>query len=282
VEHVDPEVLALVALGEPAADDDARAHLSTCAQCADEVAALAEVVLVGRSGTHGETLVTPPPAVWDRIRDELGLPAELVPTDPSAQATADDPAGGAGAPARAERAPRPVAAPGSDAPAPTHEPGADARVVDLAARRRRRVPWVAAAAAAGLVVGGAGGALWVDRVRDEAAAQVLAQVVLDPFPGWSATGDAVVEEAPDGTRTLVVSVEDDGGVDDGGYREVWLIDTDVTRLVSLGVLDGPQGRFTIPAGLDLTDFPVVDVSEEQFDGDPAHSGDSIVRGILPA
>jgi hypothetical protein len=46
------------------------------------------------------------------------------------------------------------------------------------------------------------------------------------------------------------------------------------------VLDGAEGRFDLPDGLDLTQFPVVDVSEEHFDGDPAHSGDSVVRGPL--
>ena len=43
----------------------------------------------------------------------------------------------------------------------------------------------------------------------------------------------------------------------------------------------PAGS-TCPPGLDLDQFSVVDVSEEQFDGDPAHSGDSIVRGPLEA
>lgn len=65
-----------------------------------------------------------------------------------------------------------------------------------------------------------------------------------------------------------------------GYREVWLIASDLSGLVSLGVLQGQEGRFDIPAGLDLEKFSLVDVSEEHFDGDPAHSGDSIVRGPL--
>jgi RNA polymerase sigma-70 factor (ECF subfamily) len=43
---------------------------------------------------------------------------------------------------------------------------------------------------------------------------------------------------------------------------------------------GDEGRFTFPVGLDLDDFAVVDVSAEPFDGDPAHSGDSILRGEL--
>ena len=58
--------------------------------------------------------------------------------------------------------------------------------------------------------------------------------------------------------------------------------TDVSGLVSVGTLAGTSGRFDLPEGLDLDQFSVVDVSEEQFDGDPAHSGDSIVRGPLQA
>jgi hypothetical protein len=63
-------------------------------------------------------------------------------------------------------------------------------------------------------------------------------------------------------------------------REVWLIRSDASGLVSLGLLDGPSGRFTVPSGIDLADYPIVDVSAEPVDGEPAHSGDSIVRGEL--
>ena len=35
----------------------------------------------------------------------------------------------------------------------------------------------------------------------------------------------------------------------------------------------------MPDGLEISQFPVVDVSDEPFDGDPAHSGGSIVRGV---
>jgi hypothetical protein len=51
--------------------------------------------------------------------------------------------------------------------------------------------------------------------------------------------------------------------------------------VSLGVLDGANtGRFTIPPGLDLSRYPVVDISLQPFDAGPAHSGHSAVRGTL--
>ena len=47
-----------------------------------------------------------------------------------------------------------------------------------------------------------------------------------------------------------------------------------------GVLRGDTATFPVPDGLDLGEFPVVDISVEPFDGDPSHSGDSVVRGTL--
>jgi Anti-sigma-K factor rskA len=248
VEHVDPEVLALVALGEPAAGAD-RSHLDTCPRCAAEVASLAATVAVARTARPTDAPVPPAPAVWDRVRAELGL--------------ADD--------GRAGDAPRTAPA------APTADDRPLAPVVPL---RRRVGPWIAAAAACGVVVGGAGVAWWVARDEGTPPADVLAETALDPLPGWDASGDARVEVAADGARTLVVTLDGDGT--DDGYHEVWLIDRDVTRLVSLGVLTGTEGRFTVPPSLDLGEFPVVDVSDEPLDGDPSHSGDSIIRGVLDA
>lgn len=239
--HIDPDAVALAALGEPLDATD-RAHLSACADCAREVASLAATVAVGRAGA-AEQLVAPPDAVWERVRGELGLPDDLVPD--------------------AAPAVPPVVA--ATPPAAPDEP--------------RARPWSRwwLAAAAGLVVGGVGGGLVAGALLRDDEDAVLAEARLEALPGWSATGDAVVEEAADGSRTLVVRLS---GAEADGFREVWLLDREATRLVGLGVLDGDEGRFTIPVGLDLDDFAVVDVSAEPFDGDPAHSGDSILRGEL--
>ncbi|WP_407643335.1 anti-sigma factor [Cellulomonas rhizosphaerae] len=162
----------------------------------------------------------------------------------------------------------PVAAP---TPAPV--------VVPLAPRRRSRAwGWIAGAAAAGIIVGGAGVG-WA-LTRDDRTASVVATATLDPLPGWSAQGTAKVETSRDGTRVLVVDVDEKS--DDDGFREVWLLTPDVKGLVSIGTLEGSSGRFDLPAGLDLSQYSVVDISQEPFDGNPAHSGDSIVRGALQA
>jgi hypothetical protein len=158
--------------------------------------------------------------------------------------------------------------------------GADAPVVPIDGRDRRRVwPWAVAAVVVG-ILGGFGIAQLLASAAERVT--VLADAVLDPLPGQSTSGSARVEEAPDGRRDVVVTLTGDvsAGGKDGTGREVWLLTEDATGLVSLGFLDGSSGRFAVPDGLDLARYPLVDVSVESFDGDPAHSGDSLARGPL--
>ena len=277
MQHPEPEELALAALGEQL-DESTREHVDACTQCAEEISAFGATVAVGRSvaADGSDTLVAPPVQIWGRIREELGLSAGLEPGEVLTVVAPEEvvaPAEEAAEPA----APSPVA---DVTPGPT----ADVHVLrDRSARtsgsslRRPTLRWLAVAAAAGIVVGG-GGATWFAD-RSTPAPAVIEAAALEALPGWTgATGNAKVEVAADGSRSLVVTLG--GAKAEAGYHEVWLIDTEVTKLVSIGVLDGTTGTFALPPGLDLGEFPVVDISEEHFDGDPAHSGDSIVRGIL--
>ncbi len=52
--------------------------------------------------------------------------------------------------------------------------------------------------------------------------------------------------------------------------------------MSVGLLDtqGTRAAFPLPPSVDVAEFPVVDISLEPVDGNPAHCGDSIVRGTL--
>ncbi|KUG60042.1 hypothetical protein AVL61_08770 [Kocuria rosea subsp. polaris] len=139
-------------------------------------------------------------------------------------------------------------------------------------------PLAAAAAAAALFVGGI--SVWgAQRVGLEPDPTVLATAELEPLAGYTARGSAEVDERPDGTRQLVVRT-DPADVD--GFKEVWLLAPDAQRMVSLGVMAGDEAVFVLPENLDVGEFPVVDVSNEPIDGDPTHSGDSIVRGVLDA
>ena len=285
--HLDRDTLALVALAELELSPAEQEHLAACPGCTGELDALRRTVLIGRSAGSVD-LVTPADAVWGRIHSALGLsdavaaPPRLAATDlaepdiAAADVAVTDVAGpGASATVTgATGAVAPTDGPGTDADAPRSEP---ASVVRLPRRRRVWVPVAAAACAVGVVGGVAGGAWW-QSTRAPAPETVIAQAQLDALPGWTATGSALVEESADGRREVVVDLADDVGAD--GLREVWLLTADATGLVSVGLLDGSSGRFSIPAGVNLAEFPVVDVSAEPADGNPAHSGDSIVRGTL--
>lgn len=87
-------------------------------------------------------------------------------------------------------------------------------------------------------------------------------------------------ELIDDGGTLILDLQLDGlPATDAAVYEVWLLASDGSGLQSLGLTTG-SGRFVVPEGIDVATFDVVDVSREPVDGDPGHSGDSLVRGTL--
>lgn len=176
---------------------------------------------------------------------------------------------------------RPVAPPESVWSGITEELGlADppSNVVSLDRARSRRRTWMFAAAAA--VVGIALGSVVTVGLQDSGTqADVVAQATLGPIEDSGYEGTASVETV-DGQTVLVVSVPELPTVSDG-YYEVWMATPDTSTMVAIGTLNaGQEGRFTLPSGMDMTSFPVVDVSVEAFDGDTGHSAKSVVRGQL--
>ena len=79
-----------------------------------------------------------------------------------------------------------------------------------------------------------------------------------------------------------VAIELDAPVLEGSYYEVWPIDRAVDGMFPLGVVAPGTQTVELPAGLDLTEFPLLDVSVEPLDGDPTNSGVSVARGDLDA
>nr|WP_233583686.1 anti-sigma factor [Micromonospora sp. CV4] len=66
-----------------------------------------------------------------------------------------------------------------------------------------------------------------------------------------------------------------------GYYEVWLINPTTMQMFSVGTLGGgSDALLPLPPNVDLRSYSVVDVSAEQYDNKPAHSGDSLLRGTL--
>ena len=262
--HPDDDVLAAIALGDPA-PSEAADHVRGCASCTESLAALRATVSTLRAPV--DALLVPPSSVWDAVTSEIDREAD------TPWGVGD---GGAAAPSG-----RPAAVP---APADDDED-------DLASRRaargddaspspRRRMPvaWVAGAAAAGLVVGVAGARL-LDRADPAPAAVTVASTNLDTLDTQQVKGSAEVV-SHDGTLDLAVRTE---AIDPaGGYLEVWLLNEDGKRMVSVGVLEPGRSEqsFTIPRELLDEGYVVVDISREGFDDAPQHSGDSVVRGTL--
>jgi hypothetical protein len=238
--HPDPDQLALAALPAEEPDPGVAAHLVVCPLCAGHVASLRRTVDLARAG-------------GDTVDDGTG-PPERVWRAITDELAIDDPA--------------------ADAPVP-------------AAGRRRARPWSrfavpVAAAVLGLAVG-LGVGYTASSAPTEPDSTVVALLVpigdLDP----RGTGQVAMARSGDEDR-MRVSLEGVSDLAGGDYLEVWLLDRDGTRLVSLGGLTpgdgGYHGTFTVPDGLPFAEFSTVDVSVERWDGDPAHSKQSVLRGDL--
>ncbi|MEO5875921.1 MAG: anti-sigma factor [Streptosporangiaceae bacterium] len=141
-------------------------------------------------------------------------------------------------------------------------------------RIRRDFLLVLAACLVGVLAG-----VGVVSLADRPDVRTLSRAALEPLPGKPAHGAAEVQRTGSGLR-LSVTVDDLPRV--AGFYEVWLLDRAAGRLISVGGLPASgRAAFALPAGLDLAEFPVVDVSLEPYDGDPAHSKNSFARGTLP-
>jgi hypothetical protein len=105
VSHIDPEVLALIALGEEAEGPDARAHLARCPHCAHELRALVSVVTVAQQAGDSGALESPPPALWSRVAAHPDVRAGQGPTMAGGHEPGPEPCGAADLPGAA-RPPR--------------------------------------------------------------------------------------------------------------------------------------------------------------------------------
>jgi anti-sigma-K factor RskA len=126
---------------------------------------------------------------------------------------------------------------------------------------------------------GAGIALGaVALTRSAPAAEQVAGASLQALGGDGTPGTARVVEHADHSLELDVTLR--RPQPGSGYYEVWLADPQLARMVAVGILRDGSGALELPAGLSIRSYPVVDVSVEPLDGDPAHSADSVARGVL--
>jgi len=244
--HLDADLLTLLALQEQQPDPESAAHLETCERCRHELHELSRVVTAARTnGGAADELVPPAAHVWAGVVAAVGVPA----ADADPQQMTD-----------------------------TREGAEEPRRLRPRAERRTLPTWFAVAA--GVAVGMSATVAFqaLDSGGPTASEDtVVATARLDKLGADGTSGTA---EILDTTDARVLSVQLDDQAAGGGFREVWLLDPATGQLVSLGVLNGTESTFELPAGLDLRDYPTIDVSREPLDGDPAHSTDSIARGNL--
>lgn len=254
--HVDLDDLADLVLDPAATPDAVRAHVESCPECTDRLAALLDV----RRLAVGEPLVAPPERVRDRVLEQV-RGTEGAPDAPIALQVADL--------SRVQHR-------DELGDEPHDEPRDELRA-------RRRVPAWAAGLAAGIALVAGLGLGRLTAADDpaptpEASEAVVAAADLTALDSQAGRGVASAVRKDD-TLTLRVQARELG--DDDGFHEVWLINVDGTRMVALGVLaDGDAGEFQVPRGLLDEGYRIVDISVEPEDGDPTHSGVSLARGEL--
>lgn len=146
----------------------------------------------------------------------------------------------------------------------------------IKAVRVKQIPLMLAAAAAAVVVLIGAAVLVQSRPEEELIASATLEQ-LEPLGSLSAS--ATLVEDGDGQTRLVIEAVDMPEAPDGESYELWLIDEGVTDPRSLGEVTG-SGEIVVPNTVDPSSHPIVDISLEPNDGDPAHSGHSLMRGTL--
>ncbi len=269
--HTDPEILALLALGESAGTAADEEHNASCAHCRSELARLTEVTTLARDGDVTGGLESPPPRVWEQIAAATGIAA--------APAASNGAAGHASAPAGGDGNESGCGNEGGRG----NDGGRDGSVPGrLPARwRRGRLAAGLAGAAAGLVIG-IGAAAGISQLGSAPAPAVIARFGLRPlpqFPRWRGADGTAVMRGTGSSRVLAITLR---APREAGFYEVWLLARDGVSMISLGDLNASRtGSFAIPPGVDLRNYSRIDISLQAFNGSTQHSKTSVVRGTLP-
>ncbi len=142
-----------------------------------------------------------------------------------------------------------------------------------------KAPWLklALVGAAAAIVAAVG--TWaVVRPDTPAPPTVVASAQLKAFGTTPAQAKGSAEVFSGGRLAVDVANLPSAGT---GYYEVWLIDPGTSQMFSVGVMGSdPRATFPLPPNVDLARYKLVDVSVEQFDNQPTHSGNSLLRGVL--
>ncbi|WP_078954617.1 anti-sigma factor [Streptomyces sp. H021] len=243
MDHLGTDEFTDLALGTGAGPSLRRHdHVDRCLECSRELGRLLEVVRAARDVWTEDLLTAPPDGVWRSIASELRLGAHL----------------------------RPPAGSGGPTTVPDKRPSRDRAW----ARRSALILATTALAAATMF-----GALATARLTagPPSVAGPVSRLAPLGVPGAAGTVRLVRVSATDGEVEVTVARLPPTD----GYYEVWLMNQSHSPLVQLGTLraDG-TATLPIPPQIDLGAHPLVDVSVQASNGNPAHSGVSSVRGRL--
>lgn len=273
--HATPDDVAALALDPESVPPEVRDHVASCPSCRVLQAGLVAVADGLRRGRDDGPLVAPPDDVRRRV---LAAAASGTPQQPGQRPEPPREAPPAALPATSpETPPEPQQLPAAQVPAPAVTPIRD---------RRRGVPvWAAGLAAAVALVAGLGIGRTTGGTDPEppAPADLVASAELTTVEGTDPRGLARAVRAADreGDDVVTLRINAEALGDQDGIHEVWLLHTDGTRMVAVGLLAaGEEGEFEVPVELLDAGYRIVDISVEPEDGDPTHSGVSLARGEL--
>jgi Anti-sigma-K factor rskA len=150
-------------------------------------------------------------------------------------------------------------------------------------RRLHRMRWrtgILAAAAVLIAALGVGTGVLIGHRTAHTSVQIASTARLNPFPGGppDVSGQATIHTSRHGQQLSMVTT---GLPLRNGYYEVWFFNEPANKMVAVGTLAGDgTGVWTLPDELDLRAYNQIDVSAQNFDGNPAHSTHSVLRGSL--
>lgn len=164
--------------------------------------------------------------------------------------------------------------------ATTAQPGDRAAPTRLEDRRRRRLRFVPITAVAATILLVAGGTIALQSNRDGDTSEGLEYA--GPIIGPAGSGELRVVKTGIG-RVVDLDTEALDILPTGEFYEIWFVATDDTpdipNRISAGTFHpDPDGlsRVTFAAAVDPTKFPIVEITAEPADGNPAPSGPTVM------
>lgn len=240
--HVDPEILAMLAVDGAAGSVHDIEHVASCPSCAAELRSLSDIAAMAASAGLGAEfrVESPPGAVWERISAQLGL-TEIA----------------------KEQVPHQQRPP---------------RLRGIMAIRRP----MAIAAAALIVGAAAAVTVQDLTARPPLTRTIARITLrpLPEFPQWhAASGTAELEQ---GTAGKLLKVTIRATAKTGYFEVWLLGRNGSSMISLGDLNSRQTGRFSLPPGVNLGFYSRIDVSLQPFNGSTLHSKSSVVRGSLPA